>query len=920
MAIEKTDAQTEQACENTDVDAVRRAVLSRLETGQHTALVVGEGLREEGALLARVFGSESESGAHGSRRIGSVRLMVIDCGLYPQPLGALGEAQRRVDELLGEGRSGSQVAADRVLAGLRRRLIGDLGEPPPHLGLLLSLEKLGSKSVSSGFRWALAFTRVERADADSVHELSQLLRRRLSVPLLVLFGSPPQTALTKELQRALQQTGGDGALIECAKSAEAKTTPKPSLPVLPARVLAVLRAVGLTGAGCELSLLVDLLGLHEDEVLQALQEASDAGIQIIDDGHDHFELKKELAELLTAQMLPSVVRSYHRRLAALLSDRLQPVPTVGVESTTKTSSPSATTAVLAAVPTAVLGSADTPDIRSLDGGAVERLSVVPPTETSHEITPEVAAAEPVAPPNAGTVSAPETTATAQTAMETTAPAESVNAPPTGPALSQVLASASQRTPATQTAPDPSAPPSAIPAEVPLYADALPPTLHWPYGGRGPQAAQPSSAGQVPAQTSSPTEPSKAKPSPAPVTEATPTQPQPQPTGSPAPDREWADRRSQAARAARHLVEAGEVDPGIERYLHAVDQALRVGAIREALTLADRAMRLLGELPDSTLRRSLRIRALCAVGRIRWLGNGPDERFTLPGALVAFQEARSLLRPTDAPELRAMVVSQLAGVLYEIGDLPSLEAALSELSEASRMLLAQGAPAMAARLLNDQAAVYVRIGDPVRAAHLLEESRRFFASGRFPSDDEEVAIELAETEHQLARLPLHVAARQGRQLDAIALGRAHAQEAAATFKRLGMRRELAHVTETLGRLETMAGRHEAAMAYLSTAAQIGRELHDLLGLARTTAAMSDVLVAAGQLQGAIELLAESLALNVEKGSLIGLAFVRRSIEKLAQRVKITASTEAPTSRALARLYDDLLAAEEQLGRAKLPSDA
>ena len=84
-------------------------------------------------------------------------------------------------------------------------------------------------------------------------------------------------------------------------------------------------------------------------------------------------------------------------------------------------------------------------------------------------------------------------------------------------------------------------------------------------------------------------------------------------------------------------------------------------------------------------------------------------------------------------------------------------------------------------------------------------------------------------------------------------------------------------------------------------------------------MSEVLVAANQLAEAIELLVESLSLNVEKGSLIGLAFVRRSVEKLAQRVKITESSEAPTSRALARLYEDLLAAEDQLGRAKLPSD-
>jgi tetratricopeptide (TPR) repeat protein len=229
--------------------------------------------------------------------------------------------------------------------------------------------------------------------------------------------------------------------------------------------------------------------------------------------------------------------------------------------------------------------------------------------------------------------------------------------------------------------------------------------------------------------------------------------------------------------------------------------------------------------------------------------------------------------------------------------------------------------VAARLLNDQAAVYVRIGDPVRAAHLLEESRRFFTSGRFGSDDERAALELAETEHLLARLPLHVASRPGREKDAVALGRSHAQEAAATYKRLGMRRELSHVLETLGRLETLGGRHEAAIAQLSLAAQIERELHDVLGLARTTAAMADVLLAAGQLGGALALLHESLALNVEKGSPIGLAFVRRSVERIADRLT---NAQAPNGllqerRAAAQILEQIAMAEQQLGRVRLPAE-
>lgn len=884
MAIENEDTHCERASveQASDALAIARTIEERLRSGQHTALL-SDGA--DASLWGQVLGVVGAGWAARGQRLGDVRLIVIDCGVHPQPLGSLSEAQVQVSDLLGEGRSGPAVAADRMLSGLRRRLIGDLGEPTPHLALLLALEKLGQQVSLGGSRWALVFTRVERADADSLHVLSQLVLRRLSVPLLLVFSAKPSSAPALELLHNLRSGAGPASVIEraSAKTETVQVATSARLPTMPPRVLGVLRALAMAGPGCELSLLIELLGQTEDEVLASLQEAADAGIEIGDDGNDRFELGPELTQLVTAQMLPSLVRSYHRRLAALLSDRESGLQLpVGTDGTVPKASPSAATAVMPS------------------GSAVTTVAT------------EVAQTEPAASTDTGSPAAGDRPLITESSPDK----------PAVPALSSVLATQSDRTPANREVPEVAATPAAIPAEVPLFVETPSPTLHWPYAGSpgpGPgslSATHPSSADTEPAKEVpvSPAAPLHR----APTAEVAPVAPR-ESAGAPSPaDRQRNDRRAQSARAARHLVEAGDLDPGIERYLHAVDQALRVGAIREAMALADRAMRLLGELPESERRRALRIQALCALGRVRWLGNGPDERFTLAGALVAFQEARSLLRPQDAAELRATVVSQLAAVLYEIGDLPSLEKALTELSEASRTLLGQGEAATAARLLNDQAAVYVRIGDPVRAAHLLEESRRFFGSGRFPADDEQVALELAETEHQLARLPLHVAARQGRQLDAIALGRGHAQEAAATYKRLGMRRELAHVTETLGRLETMAGRHEAAMAYLSAAGQIERELHDILGLARTTAAMSELLLAAGQLPGAVELLSESLALNIEKGSLIGLSYVRRGVEKLAQRVQ-TSGTDTATSRALHRLHDDLVAAEEHLGRVNLPSD-
>src|SRR6185369_10603517 len=99
--------------------------------------------------------------------------------------------------------------------------------------------------------------------------------------------------------------------------------------------------------------------------------------------------------------------------------------------------------------------------------------------------------------------------------------------------------------------------------------------------------------------------------------------------------------------------------------------------------------------------------------------------TLAGALSEIEAARASLVEGDPPPLKAEAAQLVAAVLYDIGDLPSLSRALEELTLASRLLLDAGDAQGAARLLNDQAAVYVRLGDPVRAMHLLSESRRIF---------------------------------------------------------------------------------------------------------------------------------------------------------------------------------------------------
>jgi tetratricopeptide (TPR) repeat protein len=244
-----------------------------------------------------------------------------------------------------------------------------------------------------------------------------------------------------------------------------------------------------------------------------------------------------------------------------------------------------------------------------------------------------------------------------------------------------------------------------------------------------------------------------------------------------------------------------------------------------------------------------------------------------------------------------------------------------LTETSRRLLNAGESLLATRLLNDQAAVYVRLGDAVRATHLLSTSRELFEGRLRQNPNDAMAIEeLAETNHLLARLLLHVQMRPGREAEAYAMGLEHARAAEHAYQRLGQRQKLARVWETLGRLALQQGQLQTAQERLSAALELQRQIGDVTGLARSTAALADLCVVAGQLDDAVALLANSIALNFEKGSPIGLAFNRRALGALA---KATAQAHGPETErfrgALAEIESRLAQAESVLGRLVLPGE-
>lgn len=355
--------------------------------------------------------------------------------------------------------------------------------------------------------------------------------------------------------------------------------------------------------------------------------------------------------------------------------------------------------------------------------------------------------------------------------------------------------------------------------------------------------------------------------------------------------------------------SGQPELAAEQMLAGARQAAQQGAHRQAEALARRALELLERLPPTTPTSALVVRALLEVGRIRLEGFAPSEAFQLEGALEALQAAKS---SATRVEERCEASRLIATAYYEKGDLPSLERALAELTEASRSLLESGDRLGAASLLNDQAAVYLRMGDPVRAMRLAEQSREAFER---LSDSKLARQELAETDLLIARIPLQVPARPGREADALAAAADHALAAARAFEALQQPLARARALETLGRLELGRGRLERAVEHLQTAMAEQQRRADLIGLASTAGALSEALLQAGKHPEALLLLSESIELNHAKGSVLGIAHNRRAFERIAAAAR--ARGLAP---AMSEIEQRLAGAEEQLGAISLPGES
>ena len=843
-------------------------IWERIRQGRHTAVV--------GILPAELPAS---CGFYAVR---------VACNGPQRALGPMLDARQRVEELLGGPQPIFDQAAARVWTGLRRRLLGEVPEILPGGAIVESLNRLHRQSEG---RWAVCLDAVDQADEDTLHLLRELLTRPqwLQVPLLLTVHTIHPAASAAAVIAALVAVEGSDGLVHLEGDTSTEVMRREPLSAvlqaLPSDIRMVLRAGALIGSGFEAKLLAGLLLIDPHLVLQRLQEAADLGIQIEDNGDERFDLPDDVAQVLRASTLPSVAIAWHRRLADILSqnyeaaalppsepsgDALPAVETIG---TSPPSSPDLTAVAPAAVPAPAPAPAPVP-----------APAESPPPAASGAVAPSM---EPLRWPYAEVFAGPAVP-TGIFANESTAPH-----------------------PASQSAATPVDQPSSFSAQLRRERSESRLRPSEPLGREGaPQRSEDSSVPLGVPGTEGSTRTRVATDARAPSSAS---------AHRSVSDRlfDGAQRKSEGlgagneARAASHLVAAGDLENGAARFLVAAREAAAVGAYVQAVAYAKEALSLIEGLPSAPRRRRLRVLALCELGRVQWQAVGPGDKFTLSSALDSLEAASHLLEEDDPLDLRANVATLLASICYDVGDLKSLERALYELTEASRALLASGDALGAARLLNDQAAVYVRLGDPVRASHLLEESRRVFE--RQSATDAEAAIELAETYHLLARLPLHVAARPGREADAIAMGREYAAAAERAYRELGASRELTRVWETIGRIEMKADRIDPAMQSLTAALEAQRELGDVLGLARTTAALAELLARVGQMEHALQLLGESIQLNVEKGSPIGLAYNRRSLEALSRSV-------VPSLAGMHKeVHRRLNTAEASIGRIKLSGE-
>lgn len=342
-------------------------------------------------------------------------------------------------------------------------------------------------------------------------------------------------------------------------------------------------------------------------------------------------------------------------------------------------------------------------------------------------------------------------------------------------------------------------------------------------------------------------------------------------------------REDPLRAAKASEAVGRVPQSLEQRLDAAAAMIDAGDVGRAARTLEEMGDSIGRVPSLEARTMLEARMLVEKARLAWLTTSDEGAASLEEAWTLALSARRRLPSKGHAHLRAYIAATLAAIAYDVGEGPTLEQARDELIDTIGALLQEGATLDAASLLNEQAALELRRGRLGPAAELLVRSHRLFeAQVQERAGDGAARAELADTDLLIARLPLHASPSSIDDVafvsnESIATSLEHARAAEKAYRSLRLRRELARACDVLGRLESRRGDRVRARQYFEEAIAIGEELGDAATLARSTAALAEVLAQAGQPEQALGLLRSSIGVNREKGSTLGLSYDAATLE-------------------------------------------
>ena len=247
-----------------------------------------------------------------------LQVLRVRCDALGSSGGALEVARRAIADRLGEGLHTPEPRHAAFTPGLRQRLWGEM--PASSLDALLvdACNRLANETAG---RAVLAFEAIDAADEATVETLAQMLQRPgwLRLPLLLTVHGVLQGRIV-ELVYLLHRDEGEAAVIVI----EDETPPAEEVApydwsTLPADVLRVLRAGAVLGTTFEAALVARLLEEPLSLVLEKLQEATDAGVPLVDRGEGQLTWPAPLVAALQQSTLPSLLRFWHARLGELLS-------------------------------------------------------------------------------------------------------------------------------------------------------------------------------------------------------------------------------------------------------------------------------------------------------------------------------------------------------------------------------------------------------------------------------------------------------------------------------------------------------------------------------------------------------------------------------------------------------------------------